>query len=242
MTRSSACSKSEPSSCSASLPAGRDRRLVADVGEVGAGQPGRSARDELEIDVERERLAAGVDGEDVLAPLQIGRLDEDLAVEAAGAQQRRVEVLEPVRGAHDDDLVAGTEAVELDEELVQRLVLLAVERVAAARPADRVELVDEDDRRARSCAPRRRACGCGQRRARRTSRRRPRRSGRRSAHPTRSRPPSPPGSCRSRAVRGAGSPSAPGRRDARTASGRGGSRRPPGAPPWPRRARPPPPR
>ena len=53
------------------------------------------------------------------------------------------------------------EAVELDEELVQRLVLLAVEAVAGPRGADRVELVDEDDRRARSCARSRRACGSG---------------------------------------------------------------------------------
>ena len=40
----------------------------------------------------------------------------------------------------------AAEAVELDEQLVERLILLAVEAVAAARRADRVELVDEDDR------------------------------------------------------------------------------------------------
>ena len=88
-----------------------------------------------------------MDGEDLAAALEVGRLDQDLAVEAAGTQQRRVEVLQPVRGAHDDDLVARAEAVELDEELVQRLVLLAVERVPAAGRPDGVELVDEDDRR-----------------------------------------------------------------------------------------------
>ena len=42
----------------------------------------------------------------------------------------------------------GAEAVHLDEQLVQRLLaLLVAERVAAARTADRVELVDEDDAR-----------------------------------------------------------------------------------------------
>ena len=55
--------------------------------------------------------------------------------------------MQAVRGAHDDDLVPLLEAVELDQQLVQRLVLLAVEPVAAARLPDRVELVDEDDRR-----------------------------------------------------------------------------------------------
>src|SRR5207342_212532 len=39
------------------------------------------------------------------------------------------------------------EAVELDEELVQRLVVLAVEAAAGASGTDRIELVDEDDRR-----------------------------------------------------------------------------------------------
>ena len=38
------------------------------------------------------------------------------------------------------------EAVELDEELVQRLVVLTVEARARAAHADGVELVDEDDR------------------------------------------------------------------------------------------------
>ena len=41
----------------------------------------------------------------------------------------------------------AAEAVELDEELVQRLVVLAVVGAARAGAADGVELVDEDDRR-----------------------------------------------------------------------------------------------
>ena len=45
-----------------------------------------------------------------------------------------------------DHLGALVEAVELDEQLVQRLVVLAVEAAALAGCADRVELVDEDDR------------------------------------------------------------------------------------------------
>ena len=41
--------------------AGEDRRLVADVREVGAGEAGGLARDRLEVDVVGERLAARVD-------------------------------------------------------------------------------------------------------------------------------------------------------------------------------------
>ena len=41
----------------------------------------------------------------------------------------------------------AVEAVELDQQLVQGLILLAVEADVLARSADRIELVDEDDRR-----------------------------------------------------------------------------------------------
>ena len=126
--------------------AGEDRRLVGDVLELRAGQAGGLARDRAQVDVVRERLAAHVDVEDLLAAGEIGRGDEHLPVEAARPQERGVEVLEPVGGAHHDHLLARLEAVELDQQLVQRLVLLAREAVAGALRADRVELVDEDDR------------------------------------------------------------------------------------------------
>ena len=124
---------------------GEDRRLVADVREVGARQPAGLLGDEVEVDV-LQRLVARVHREHALTALDVGRHDEHLAVEAAGAQQRRVELLEQVRGRDHDDAPAGGEAVHLDEQLVERLVLLAGD-VRAAAPADGVELVDEDDRR-----------------------------------------------------------------------------------------------
>jgi hypothetical protein len=86
-----------------------------------------------------------VDLEDLLAPVHVGRRDEDLAVEAPRAQQRRVELLEQVRGGHDDDAVGAVEAVHLDQQLVERLLTLAGDVRAALAP-DGVELVDEDDR------------------------------------------------------------------------------------------------
>ena len=237
-TRSSALLKSVHRELLVPLAPRPDRGLVADVRQVGAGQPGGLAGDRLELDAVRERLAPGVDGEDVAAALQVGRLDEDLAVEAARPEQRRVEILQAVRRAHHDDLVARAEPVELDEELVQRLILLAVEAVAAPRLSDGVELVDEDDRRARSRALPRRACGCAPRRVRRTSRRTPRRSARRSAHRTRSRRPWRRVSCRCREGRGRGCLSGRARPAPRTSAGRAGSRRSRPARPSPRRVRP----
>ena len=81
-----------------------------------------------------------------LAPRHVGRWDEDLAVEAAGAKQRRVELLQQVRRRHHDDVLVAVEAVHLDEQLVQGLVALAG-YVRAALGPDGVKLVDEDDRR-----------------------------------------------------------------------------------------------
>ena len=80
------------------------------------------------------------------APPDVGRGDEHLAVEAAGAQQRRVELVEQVRGGDHDHAPVGGEAVHLHQQLVEGLVLLAGD-VRAAAAADGVELVDEDDRR-----------------------------------------------------------------------------------------------
>ncbi len=97
-----------------------------------------------------ERHLARVHPQDRHAALVIRRVHDDLAIEAAGPQQRRIEHVGPVGGGqHDHALVAG-EAVHLGEDLVQRLLALVVaahRAGAAARAADRVDLVDEDDRR-----------------------------------------------------------------------------------------------
>ena len=64
---------------------GQQRRLVDQVGEVGAGEAGGLAGERVEVDLLGERLAAGVDLEDLLAALAVGAVDDDLAVEAARA-------------------------------------------------------------------------------------------------------------------------------------------------------------
>ena len=80
--------------------------------------------------------------------LELGQRHDDLAVEAAGAQQRRVEDVGAVGGGEDDDALDGLEAVHLGEHLVERLLALVVAaaEAGAALAADRVDLVDEDDR------------------------------------------------------------------------------------------------
>jgi hypothetical protein len=84
------------------------------------------------------------DGE---ALLVLGQGHHDLAVEAAGAQQGRVEDVGPVGGRDHDDALGGLEAVHLVEHLVEGLLALVVAtaEAGAALAADGVDLVDEDD-------------------------------------------------------------------------------------------------
>jgi hypothetical protein len=135
----------------ARVPAAAHREqcgLVDQVGQIGADHPGGHGGHRVEVDVGAEPDLLGVHRED-RAPTELVRpIDEHVAIEAARAQERRVEDLGAVGRGHDDDAVARIEAVELDEQLVQRLLAVLV-RVDpdAAHLAQRVELVDEDDAR-----------------------------------------------------------------------------------------------
>ena len=130
---------------------GEQRGFVDEVGEVGAGEAGRAAGDDARIDVGRQRHLLHVHGEDLLAAVDVGARHDHLAVEAARAQQRRIEHVGPVGRGDDDDAFIGLEAVHLDQQLVQRLLALviAVAEAGAAMAADGVDLVDEDDARRR---------------------------------------------------------------------------------------------
>ena len=101
----------------------------------------------LAIDVGRQRHLAHVHLQDLLAAGDVRVGHHDLAVEAAGAQQRGVEHVGTVGGGDEDDALVGLEAVHLDQQLVQRLLALVVAaaEARAAMPADGVDLVDEDD-------------------------------------------------------------------------------------------------
>ena len=130
---------------------GEQRRFVDEVGEVGAGEARRAAGDDARIDVGRQRHLLHVHAEDLLAAVDVGARHHDLAVEAARAQQRRVEHVGTVGRGDDDDAFIGLEPVHLDQQLVERLLALviAVAEAGAAMAADGVDFVDEDDARRR---------------------------------------------------------------------------------------------
>ena len=85
----------------------------------------------------------------MLAALHVRGFDGDLPVEAARAQQRRVEDVGTVGRCDEDDVGLDVESVHLDEQLVERLFALIVSAAhsCTALASDGVDLVDEDDAR-----------------------------------------------------------------------------------------------
>ena len=129
-----------------------ERRLAGQRGDVGADEAVGAPREVVEIDVGRQRHAAGVDAEDLAAAGLVGHADDDLAVEAAGAPQRLVDRLGPVGRGDDDRVLPRLDAVEQGQQLRdQPLLGLAGDLAALGR--DRIDLVDEDDRRRGSGRP-----------------------------------------------------------------------------------------
>ena len=149
-TRSIASSRARLSMSLAVAARGEQRGLVEHVGQVGAGEARACAWPRR---TGRRRPASGLPLACTLrmsiAALEVGRSTGDLPVEAAGAQQRRVEDVGAVGRGDEDDAALDVEAVHLDQQLVQGLLALVVAaaEAGAAVPADGVDLVDEDDGR-----------------------------------------------------------------------------------------------
>ena len=85
--------------------------------------------------------------EDFEATLHVRAVEDDLAVEAAWAQQRRVEHVRAVGGRDHDHVRVRVETVHLDQDLIEGLLALVVRsaQAGAALATDCVDLVDKDD-------------------------------------------------------------------------------------------------
>src|SRR2546423_5217869 len=85
----------------------------------------------------------------LLTSITVGQIHEDGPVEAARPQQRPVEDARLVRRGQNDDSLFAREAIHFREDLVERLLLLArpADDGRTTSTPDRVQLVDEDDRR-----------------------------------------------------------------------------------------------
>ena len=124
------------------------RSFVADVGYIGTGESGSVLGYEVEVEVFGKLQALDVYLEDLLALVEVGKCDMDLAVETAGTHKGLVEDVSAVGSGQDDDSRVGVETVHLGEQLVKGVFTLVVGReshVLATGTSDGVDLVYEDD-------------------------------------------------------------------------------------------------
>ena len=86
--------------------------------------------------------------QDLFSSSLVRPVDQDLAVETSGSQECWVEHLGPIGRAEQDKAARRIKTVQLGQELVQGLVLLVMSAadIRTAGTAERIELVDEDDR------------------------------------------------------------------------------------------------
>ena len=128
-------------------PGRQQRRLVDQVGQVGADESGGDAGDFPQIDRVVDANLLNVDVENILAAANVRPVDQHVAIETPRAEQGRVERFRPVGGGHHDHAAVGIHAVHFHQQRVEGLLafVVAADNARAAGLAQGVELVDEND-------------------------------------------------------------------------------------------------
>ena len=120
--------------------------LAAEGFEVRADEAVGDGRQPGRLDVRRQRHAAAVDLQNLLAAVLIGNGDRDFAVEPARPAQGRIQHVGQVGGRQHDDVLALRESVHQAEQLRHDAFFHVADRPIAVR-GDGVDLVQEDDAR-----------------------------------------------------------------------------------------------
>ena len=125
----------------------QQRGLVDKVLQVCTGKTGGALGDDLQGYIRCQRLVSGMDFQDLLAALDVRQAHIDLAVKAAGAQQRLIQNIGTVGGRHNDDAIVGFKAIHLHQQLVQSLLafIVSAAQACAALAAHGIDLIDKDD-------------------------------------------------------------------------------------------------
>ncbi len=137
------------SNVDSALSQGVHSGLSADALDLSAGRARHRLRDLLQVDSARQIHLPRVNLEDVCSRLLVRWRKFNLAVDAAGAQKRRVEDVDSIGRHNDLNVLRGLEAVELIEKLQHGTLDFGVAAAASAAfnatRADRVDFVHEDD-------------------------------------------------------------------------------------------------
>ncbi len=129
------------------LPRRCECRFVHHVGEIGARESRRTARQHREIHIVGQWNLARVHAQNFFAPAHIRTIHHHPPVKTSRPQQRRIEHIRTVGRGHQDDAIVRFEAVHFDQQLVQRLLALVVPaaEARAAVTSNGVNFVDEND-------------------------------------------------------------------------------------------------
>ena len=125
-----------------------ERRFVADVGDVCAGEARCLSRQHFEVEVFVHFQRCAVHFEDGDAFGKFGKVHMNLTVKSSGTKQGGVQDVHAVGGCKDNDAGVCSEAVHLGQELVERVFAFVVAshlNVFAACTSDGVNFIDEDD-------------------------------------------------------------------------------------------------
>src|SRR5690606_38093567 len=113
------------------------------------GEPRRTASDDAQVDIGRQRNIAHVNLENVFATRDIGIRHHYLTIEAARTQKRGIKDVGAVGSRDQDDTLIGFEAVHLNQQLVKCLLAFIVpaSKSSTTLAAYRVNFIDENDAR-----------------------------------------------------------------------------------------------
>jgi len=96
-------------------PCSQQRRFVEQVCQFGPGIARCAARDDRKVNRPGKLYVLRVHFQNGFATAHVRQIDSNLAVEAARAQQRRVQNIRAVGCRNDNDALLGVEAVHLNE-------------------------------------------------------------------------------------------------------------------------------
>ena len=124
-------------------------RFVYQVRQVSAGKARRPTGDDLRINIRCGRHLAQMHLQDEFAPPNIGVRHDDLAVEPAGTQERRIEDVRTIRRGDEDHALVRLKTIHLDQQLIQCLLalIIAATKSGAAVPPNCIHFIDKQQTR-----------------------------------------------------------------------------------------------
>ena len=130
------------------VPDGTESRFVNYVCKLCAGSAGGHARNVFKVNARCKADFFCVDSQNVLATLEVGKLNGNAAVEPSGSCQRRIKRFRAVCCGKDNYAVVAGKAVHLGQKLVKGLLAFIVS-AGSAVPflSDGVNLINENNAR-----------------------------------------------------------------------------------------------